>query len=180
MAQAVHDDNYVASLLAIDPSGNPIPIRGDSATGAIYVTLAGSTGTNYLGTWNASTNTPTIVSGVGGVAGEYYIVSVAGTTSIDGINDWGVGDWIVWNGSEWQRIDNSSAKQSYFITQALVVGANVITHNLNLTPSTNCVVDVRNTSTGENVSIPITAYTANSVTLTAVSAMTSVDISVQA
>lgn len=34
---------------------------------------------NYKGTWNANTNTPTLASGVG-TKGDYYVVSVAGTT----------------------------------------------------------------------------------------------------
>jgi len=38
----------------------------------------------YEGTWNASTNTPTITSGVG-TKGHYYVVSVSGNTTIDGI-----------------------------------------------------------------------------------------------
>lgn len=59
---------------------------------------------NYKGTWNASTNTPALASGVGN-KGDYYVVSVGGTTSIDGIALWGVGDMIAFNGSEWQRID---------------------------------------------------------------------------
>jgi hypothetical protein len=64
-------------------------------------------GLNYLGTWNAATNTPTITSGVGS-PGDYYIVDVPGTTSIDGINDWAVGDWIIFSTSGvWQKIDNS-------------------------------------------------------------------------
>ena len=41
-------------------------------------------GLQYQGTWDASTNYPTITSGVGG-NGQYYVVSVAGTTNIDGI-----------------------------------------------------------------------------------------------
>lgn len=59
---------------------------------------------NYKGTWNAATNTPTIVSSVG-VKGDYYVVSVAGTTTIDGISNWGVGDWIAFNGAVWQRVE---------------------------------------------------------------------------
>jgi hypothetical protein len=46
---------------------------------------------NYKGAWNASTNTPTITSSVG-VKGDYYQVSVAGSTAINGISNWGVGD----------------------------------------------------------------------------------------
>jgi hypothetical protein len=66
----------------------------------------------YKGTWNASTNTPTLASGVG-VTGEFYIVSVAGTTNLDGITDWQVGDWAIFvevgATDTWQKIDNTSA-----------------------------------------------------------------------
>lgn len=62
---------------------------------------------NYKGTWNASTNTPTLASGVG-TKGDYYVVSVAGTTNLDGVNFWGVGDWAVFNGAVWQRVEGGS------------------------------------------------------------------------
>ena len=65
-------------------------------------------GSIYKGTWNASTNTPALASGVG-VAGNYYIVSVAGTTNLDGITDWQVGDWVIYQGSEWEKVDNTDA-----------------------------------------------------------------------
>jgi hypothetical protein len=66
---------------------------------------------SYQGTWNASTNTPTLVSGVGS-KGYYYVVSVAGTTNLDGITDWQIGDWVVFNGTAWQKIDNTDAVTS--------------------------------------------------------------------
>ena len=66
---------------------------------------------NYQGTWNASTNTPTLVSSVG-TKGYYYVVSVAGSTNLNGITDWQVGDWAVYNGSIWQKIDNTDAVTS--------------------------------------------------------------------
>lgn len=62
---------------------------------------------NYKGTWNASTNTPTLASG-SGTKGDYYQVSVAGTTSIDGISNWGVGDVIAFNGTAWQRLEGGA------------------------------------------------------------------------
>jgi hypothetical protein len=62
---------------------------------------------NYKGTWNASTNSPTLASGVG-VKGDYYVVSTAGTTTLDGISIWGIGDWAVFNGSVWQRVEGGS------------------------------------------------------------------------
>jgi hypothetical protein len=65
-------------------------------------------GSIYKGTWNASTNTPTITSGVG-TTGWYYIVSVPGSTTIDGISDWNLGDWIIFDGTAWQQVDNTDA-----------------------------------------------------------------------
>lgn len=62
---------------------------------------------NYKGTWNATTNTPTLASGVG-IKGDYYVVSVSGTTALDGISNWGIGDWAVFNGSVWQRVEGGA------------------------------------------------------------------------
>lgn len=66
---------------------------------------------SYQGTWNASTNTPTLTSGVG-TKGFYYVVSVAGTTNLDGIADWQIGDWAIYSGTAWQKIDNTDLVQS--------------------------------------------------------------------
>ena len=66
---------------------------------------------SYQGTWNASTNTPTLASGVG-TKGYYYVVSVAGSTNLDGITNWVVGDWAVYNGTAWQKVDNTDAVTS--------------------------------------------------------------------
>ncbi len=63
---------------------------------------------NYKGTWNASTNSPALASGVG-TKGDYYVVSVAGSTSLDGISNWGVGDWATFNGSVWQRVEGGAS-----------------------------------------------------------------------
>ena len=66
---------------------------------------------SYQGTWNASTNTPTLTSSVG-TKGYYYVVSVAGSTNLNGITDWKVGDWAVYNGTAWQKVDNTDAVTS--------------------------------------------------------------------
>jgi hypothetical protein len=62
---------------------------------------------NYKGTWDASTNTPALASSVG-TKGDYYVVSVAGSTTLNGISNWGVGDWAVFNGSVWQRVEGGA------------------------------------------------------------------------
>ena len=70
-------------------------------------TWATITGTlAYQGTWNANTNTPTLTSSVG-TNGYYYIVNVGGTTNLNGITDWQPNDWAIFNGSVWEKIDNS-------------------------------------------------------------------------
>jgi hypothetical protein len=66
---------------------------------------------NYQGTWNASTNTPTLTSSTG-TQGYYYVVDVAGSTDLNGITDWKVGDWAIFNGSVWQKVDNTDAVTS--------------------------------------------------------------------
>jgi hypothetical protein len=66
---------------------------------------------SYQGTWNASTNVPTLASGVG-TQGYYYVVSVAGSTNLDGITDWKVNDYAIYNGTAWQKIDNTDAVTS--------------------------------------------------------------------
>jgi hypothetical protein len=66
---------------------------------------------NYQGTWNASTNSPTLTSSVG-TKGYYYVVSVAGSTNLNGVTDWQIGDWAVFNGSVWQKVDNTDAVTS--------------------------------------------------------------------
>jgi hypothetical protein len=67
-----------------------------------------SGGLVYKGTWNASTNSPTLASGAG-TTNWYYVVSTPGSTNLDGITDWKAGDWLIFNGTAWQKIDQSWA-----------------------------------------------------------------------
>ena len=79
------------------------------ATGAQIQTAINTALTGVVqfeGTWNASTNTPTLTSSVG-TSGDYYIVSVAGSTNLNGITDWAIGDWAVFANTTWTKVDNS-------------------------------------------------------------------------
>ena len=91
----------VANGVATLDSGGQIPLSQIPPLGDL----------NYQGTWNATTNTPTLISSTG-TKGYYYVVSVAGTTNLNGITDWQVGDWAVYNGTAWQKIDNTDAVTS--------------------------------------------------------------------
>ena len=72
-----------------------------SATTAISVALT------YQGTWDASLNSPALADGIGN-QGSYYVCNVAGTVNFgSGPLTFGIGDWVIYNGSVWQKIDNS-------------------------------------------------------------------------
>lgn len=96
LGTAAYLDAGVANGVATLDSGGKVPVSQIPQMGDL----------NYQGTWNATTNTPTLTSSAG-TKGFYYVVSVAGTTNLNGIADWQVGDWAVFNGSVWQKIDNT-------------------------------------------------------------------------
>ena len=83
------------------------------STAAGFIQISSDGGTNYSGTWNANTNTPTLASSVG-TKGHYYVVNVDGSTNLNGVTDWKVGDWAIYNGAIWQKVDNSEAVTSVF------------------------------------------------------------------
>jgi hypothetical protein len=63
----------------------------------------------YQGTWDASSNTPTLADGTG-TAGNFYIVSTGGTQDLGSGNiTFAAGDWVIYNGSIWEKSSNSSA-----------------------------------------------------------------------
>lgn len=63
----------------------------------------------YKGTWNASTNSPSLLDGSGN-AGDVYMVTVAGTQNLgSGSISFAVGDWVVYDGAVWQKSINSNA-----------------------------------------------------------------------
>lgn len=57
---------------------------------------------SYQGTWNASTNSPSLAS-ASGTSGDIYRVSVAGSTALDDVASWSVDDFAVFDGAEWLK-----------------------------------------------------------------------------
>jgi hypothetical protein len=95
-------------------AGSPLGVATLDAGGKVPVSelpAAVLGALSYQGTWNASTNTPTLTSSTG-TKGYYYVVAVAGNTNLDGITDWLVGDWAVYNGTVWQKVDNTETVTS--------------------------------------------------------------------
>jgi Chaperone of endosialidase len=138
--------------------------------------VAGGGGTagavSYQGTWNASTNTPTLTSGVGS-KGYYYVVSVSGTTNLDGINLWSVGDWAVFNGTVWQKVDGSTNEAFNNITVTGLTGYMYANNTSPVTASTtipnaglaNSSLTVNGTSIALGGSGTITATASNALTI---------------
>lgn len=89
----------------------------------------------YQGTWNAFSNSPVITSSVG-TKGYYYVVNTPGSTNINGITDWKLGDWIIFNGTIWEKVDNTDA----------VISVNGYTGAVTLTKSDVGLNNVDNTS----------------------------------
>lgn len=126
---------------------------------------------NYKGTWNATTNNPTLASGVG-TKGDYYVVNVAGSTTIDGESLWGVGDWIVFNGTTWQKVDGGDTGNFTSIVMAgsstgitTITSANAGASNYTVSiPAANTTIPVASqtlTFTGPSAARTITLPDAN-------------------
>jgi hypothetical protein len=128
-----------------------------------------TTSNSYQGTWNASTNTPTLTSSVG-TLGFYYVVSVAGSTNLNGISTWAVGDWAVYSGSAWQKVaaSGSSAFSTLTVTgltgYMYANGASAVTASTTIPNAglTNSSVTIGSTA----VSLGATAATVAGLTLT--------------
>jgi hypothetical protein len=100
-----------AAVLSAGTANGVATLDGSGTVPTSQLPSAVLGGLNYKGTWNASTNTPTLASSVGS-KGFYYVVSVAGATNLNGITDWKIGDWAVYDGSIWQKVDNTDAVSS--------------------------------------------------------------------
>jgi len=92
--------------------------------GSAWVSSTGGALT-YMGIW-AATNppaggSPTLSDATGG-KGHYYVVSASGTQDLgSGPIDFNPGDWVVHNGTVWQKADHTDTVTSVFSRQGAVV-----------------------------------------------------------
>lgn len=106
---AALDYAAMRSLLGLVPgvANGIMPLGSDGKASTTYLPDAVLGALRYQGAWNASTNSPTIPTAATANKGYYFVVGTAGATSISGITDWLVGDWLVSNGTVWEKIDNT-------------------------------------------------------------------------
>jgi hypothetical protein len=77
-------------------------------------------GVQFQGTWDANTNQTngalTLVSdgsALGASPGDYFIVATAGSSNVGCCSAWSVGDWIIFNGTQWDRVNNDAGVTSF-------------------------------------------------------------------
>ncbi len=65
---------------------------------------------SYQGTWNAQNNNPALPNPTT-VQGNYYVTEVPGTYLS---NVYAIGDWVISNGTVWEKVDNTQNVNSVF------------------------------------------------------------------
>lgn len=94
-----------ADTIAINDSAASFAPKNASLTNLLaYVSSELGAIVVLQGDWNANTNTPDITGTT--TTGYAWRVSVAGTTDLDGITDWRIGDLAVKTATGWLKIDN--------------------------------------------------------------------------
>ncbi len=80
----------------------------------LFASVLGSL--NYQGTWDASVNNPTLTDADCTTTdkGRYFVVSSSGTTTLGGISVWNNSDWVVCNGTVWEKTNNTNSVVSVF------------------------------------------------------------------
>lgn len=115
VTQSVDLDSIESLANAAIPSSQKGVANGVATlngSGKVPLSQLDSAVMTYEGLWNASTNTPTLVNGTGD-AGMIYIVSVSGSTDFGaGSISFIIGDWVIYNGTIWQRLINTNAVTS--------------------------------------------------------------------
>lgn len=82
---------------------------GLDSNGRIPVTQLPSSVMEYQGTYNASSGVPTLADGTGNT-GDVYRVTVAGSKNLgSGSISFDVGDYVIYNGTVWQKSDTTDA-----------------------------------------------------------------------
>jgi len=146
-----------SQLGGVKVDGSTITING---SGVIAATGAGAV--IYKGTWNASTNTPTLANGVG-TSGWQYAVSVGGTVNFGaGAITFTVGDYVLYSGTVWQQITAGGIAAAGTLT-GTALASNVVSSSLT-TVGTLANLTVTNTITG--------SVTGNAGTVTSISGNT--------
>ena len=102
-----------------NPTFATLTVENGISVGSLTVAGETITGLSYQGAWNANTNTPDITASP--AQGQFWIVSVDGSTDVGGITNWTSGDWALYDGANWQRVEGGNTDLSSGVTGVLAV-----------------------------------------------------------
>ena len=125
-------DSSTSATVSVANVGSPNGIASLDGGGKVPVSQLPASIMEYKGTWDASSNTPTLADGTGD-AGDTYRVSVAGTQNLgSGSITFDVGDYVIYNGTIWQKSDTTDA-----VASVNSLTGNVVLTTANIADSTD-------------------------------------------
>ena len=103
--------NKITGLSQGSSEGEAVSLDSNSKIPALVLPASIVGAVVFQGVWDAALNSPPLVSSLA-TNGHYYRVNSAGNTTINGISDWEVGDWIIGENTTWKKIDNTDKVMS--------------------------------------------------------------------
>ena len=96
----------IGNMIPLSQKGVADGVATLSSTGKVPISQLPTGTTVYKGTWNATTNTPTLADGTG-TAGDAWLVTTAGTQDLGSGNiTFAVNDQAIYNGTIWEKSVN--------------------------------------------------------------------------
>lgn len=148
--QALTAKNKANGYAGLDASGKiPLSLVPDSLLGSL----------TFVSVWDADANSPAIPAAASSNKGWFYIVNKAGTTNVGGITSWAVGDWVISNGTAWEKVGSTNQVTSVNNQQGNVVlthtdvGAAPAQTATDLSAVTNRVTAVESKNTQQDTAI---------------------------
>lgn len=141
---------YADTKIAATEKGAALGVATLDGGGKIPASQLPNSVMEYLGQWAASTNTPTLANGVGNT-GDVYQASDAGTVNFGAGNiTFAAGDWVIYNGTIWEKSINSNAVASVNgLTGIVVVNAiNELTGDITAGPASGSQSQVATIANG--------------------------------
>jgi len=121
-----------SATVAVANVGSPNGIASLDGGGKVPISQLPASIMEYKGIWDASTNTPTLADGTGD-PGDTYRVNVGGTQNLgSGSITFDVGDYVIYNGSIWQKSDTTDA-----VASVNTLTGNVVLTTANIADSTD-------------------------------------------
>lgn len=111
------NDNVSRLLTSLKNNlGAPDGIATLDSNGRLPFSQLPESAIEFKGTWDASTNTPTLANGTG-TKGDFYICSTDGTVNLgDGDIVFSINDRVIYDGTKWVQLKSGSKLFKHFIT----------------------------------------------------------------